>query len=768
MRTVAALLSLTLSACNISSNTPTVQPSSSIRTVDLATAPAHAATAHGFVVRLKQRVHRPATANLTFETTMRAIGATHVQPLLKGRPNQRFEDVLTFRTGAPQQEVLAAFKHLDAVEWVAADHSAWALTNDTLRDRQWNLDTLAVDHAWAHNDGSGVIVAIVDTGVSVGPDGFGNLTKGYDFIDSDKDPSDENGHGTHVASTLAAATNNDMGIAGFAPGVSIMPVRVLAADGYGTNSSVSAGVIWAVDHGADVINMSLGSWFADPSLQEACDYAREQGVTVVAAAGNDGFDQLNFPARFDSVISVGATDLDNQRAWYSNAGSAVDIMAPGGDVDMDLDQDGFPDGILAETFDKFGWDYLLYNGTSMASPHVAATAALLVAQGYDDPEAIRFQLTASATDIGAPGHDKDHGFGLLNAVGALSSDLNACGDAHICADDLLAGDLQITEIMPNPSVCGDGKAEWIEIFNHTPLRINASGLILEDADGLRGTIQQLIIAPRAHVVVGRSSDTNWCDPDLTPDAFWGSTPRLTNMGDQLSLVTPSGVYVDQTIPYDHSKVFPGESIELNGDAYLDTDDASSDDRLWKPATVAYGAHLGTPGESNASPPLSASDLRYGDLVITEVMANPTAGPDRTGEWFEVHNNSGMVINVTGLIIEDAAGHRVVSDGYWSHWFRLWPDTRYVIAAGTVDSFVGPERPDSFYGSTMRINNEGDALRLLSEGDEVLIDEVKLGRARKGKSVEYTGTIDADSNNAPGKWEVSTRQYLDGHYGTPAW
>lgn len=295
--------------------------------------------------------------------------------------------------------------------------------------------------------GQGVIVAVLDTGVAYknwgrfrqSPDlTTTRFVRGFDFIDPGAYPVDHNGHGTHVASTIAESTNNGYGLTGLAYGATLMSVRVLDSSGEGDAAVIAQGVRFAVNRGAKVINMSLefdpGVTAADiPELISAIRYAHRRGVVVVAAAGNEGTRTIAYPARAPYVISVGATTQHGCLADYSNDGPQLSLVAPGGGGDADLPNDpnchpnAAPGGdIYQVTFlgpnpRKFGIPPG-YDGTSMAAPHVSATAALVIASKVlgrnPTPDAILNRLTATATTLGAPGDHSRYGGGLVNAAAA--------------------------------------------------------------------------------------------------------------------------------------------------------------------------------------------------------------------------------------------------------------------------------------------------------------------------------------------------------------
>ncbi|WP_127504269.1 S8 family serine peptidase [Actinoplanes solisilvae] len=286
---------------------------------------------------------------------------------------------------------------------------------DTMRSRQWDFTKIRVADAWTKSTGAGVVVAVLDTGVDAKhPDLAANTLSGYDAIANKAGVStDPNGHGTHVAGTIAAVTGNNVGISAVAPGVKILPVRVLNAKGSGFMSDTAEGIIWATDRGAKVINMSLGSSSQTKAVTSAITYARGKGVVVVAASGNDRAkgSPANYPAADAGVIGVGATDSADKIGTYSTAGSYVDVSAPGTGI-----LSTYPTALGGKT------GYASMNGTSMATPHVAAVAALLKAyQTALTPDQVQSALERSAVDLGAKGRDNDFGYGRIDAVAALQA-----------------------------------------------------------------------------------------------------------------------------------------------------------------------------------------------------------------------------------------------------------------------------------------------------------------------------------------------------------
>lgn len=335
----------------------------------------------------------------------------------------------------------AAFIESLRASGYAVEHNqrvdALMLPNDTFyAPHQWNLKLIGMEKAWDNAQGEGVTVALIDSGIAYENSGSFRkapdftdtaFVEGYDFVGRDSRPNDENGHGTHIASILAASTNNGQGIAGVAPRVALMPVKILNRFGQGTLADLAEAIRWAADHGAQVINLSVGVSDSSEILNQALAYAYGKGAVLVAAAGNSGSGGLMYPAAVhEYVIAVGAVDARGQRAPYSSIGE-LDVLAPGGDLDADVNGDGYGDGVLGQTFTYLGrypntrsFTYTFAQGTSVASPHVSGVAAMLVSLGITDPVEIRDLLRKSATDLGTQGWDTLHGAGLLDAARALA------------------------------------------------------------------------------------------------------------------------------------------------------------------------------------------------------------------------------------------------------------------------------------------------------------------------------------------------------------
>ena len=391
-------------------------------------------------------------------------------------PNADF-DIVTTAPGVDPEAAARQLAALPDVEYAQARYIVRPrfVPNDPLYPRQWNFPLIDMERAWDVNPGatSSIVVAVIDTGVAyrggtfrfstanpfaqqvfpgtssvdlpfaAAPD-LGPSTRfvsPFDFLFNDATPLDMVGHGTHVSGTIGQLTNNGVGVAGMAFNVSIMPVKVLGdiwdlvfTGQTGSDDTVAMGIRYAVDNGAKVLNLSIGRT-GDPApvIESALTYAVSRGAFAAVAAGNDFLDgnPIERPAdlgpRIDGVMTVGAVRQNRQRTWYSNTGSYVEIVAPGGDQR----DDGSTGGILQQTldedfvfparglprFDTFVYEY--FDGTSMATAHVSGFAALLMQQGITDPAAIEAAIKKFATDLGTPGRDDQYGAGLISVRNTL-------------------------------------------------------------------------------------------------------------------------------------------------------------------------------------------------------------------------------------------------------------------------------------------------------------------------------------------------------------
>jgi len=344
--------------------------------------------------------------------------------------------------GTTPEDMVRDFGEHEVVQYAELNYQVhvFFVPDDPYFRYQWNLYNkvtggIGMEKAWAVETGDpNVTIAVLDSGVAFedydaykrAPDlAQTHFVPGYDFVNDDDHPNDDNGHGTHVTGTIAQSTNNRLGVAGVAFGCSIMPVKIIDANGLGDHFTIARGIYFAIDHGARVINLSLGGRDSSITLEDALKTAYQRGVTVVCSAGNEyqNGNPAIYPAAYDSYcIAVGATRYDNRRAPYSSAGPHLDVMAPGGDMTVDQNADGYPDGIVQQTFfiEPTAFAYYFLQGTSMAAPHVSGLAGLLISHGVAGPNIVRQAIERTAKDLGTPGWDEEYGWGLIDPNAALT------------------------------------------------------------------------------------------------------------------------------------------------------------------------------------------------------------------------------------------------------------------------------------------------------------------------------------------------------------
>lgn len=472
-------------------------------------------------------------------------------------------------------ETLLAVKSLrrdPAVEYAEPNYRLRAslVPDDESFPLQWHYPLIDLPAAWDTTSGSSdVVVAVVDTGILAGhPDLAGQLVPGYDFVRDpasagdgdgiDPDPEDPGNpleptastyHGTHVGGTVAAAGNNGRGVAGVAWSSRIMPLRALGGGGSGTSYDVNQAIRYAAglandsgtvpDKPATIINLSLGGGGFSQADQSLLQQVRAAGVLVVAAAGNEASTLPAYPASYEGVISVSAVDLQQRITRYSNTGAFVDVAAPGGDNGVDLNGDGYADGVLSTGGSGTGagssFAYTFISGTSMATPHVSGVLALMKsvnpALAPDDIDALLAQ-GALTDDLGATGRDDQYGHGLINAQRAVFAAIEAAGGSPADDPRLVASASTLSFAIASSGLdlelSNGGRGEltllsletsapWLQV---TPQDVDAAGLglyrVLVNRDGLaagvysatisaRSSVNDLVV--RALLSVGNEADT---------------------------------------------------------------------------------------------------------------------------------------------------------------------------------------------------------------------------------------------------------------------
>ncbi len=334
---------------------------------------------------------------------------------------------LVSTAGRPVADVVAALTSdpmVDAVEPNYVVQLADAVVvNDPKTAGQYSLDQMRVRDAWSVSTGGDGIVAVLDTGVQANhPDLAGRVLPGYDFVNDDSNAADDNGHGTWVAGIVASSANDGYGIAGISWSDKILPVKIMDRQGTGSTADLLAAISWAVDHGATVINMSVGGFPYSQILQDAVNDAWAEGVVLVGAAGNNFRDETFYPASFDNVISVSATQANDEFSHWSSYGAKVDMSAPGASVQT-------TNCYVCTYADHDSWgEHTYISGTSFATPNVAGVVALMrAAYPNDTPAQIVARLVGTVDDRGYPGWDRRYGAGRVNAYRALGGSVAAPG-----------------------------------------------------------------------------------------------------------------------------------------------------------------------------------------------------------------------------------------------------------------------------------------------------------------------------------------------------
>ena len=357
------------------------------------------------------------------------------------------------------------------VQHVQVDHVRHTFGDPYFRRYQPYLRrSMDIDRAWRRSSGRGVTVAVVDTGVDPRHEDLPKLLRGRDFVSGDTDASDANGHGTFVAGVVAAKRNNGRGIAGVSR-ASILPVRVLNARGFGRDSAISRGIRWAAGNGADIINLSLGGGRSSRILKDAVRYATRKGALVVAASGNSGGTRPMYPAAYERVVAVGATDLNDRMTWFTDHGPWLDVVAPGIDIVSTVPRNR----------------YAIGDGTSFSSPLVAGAAALALSEHRRwSVSQLRAALIRGAADAGPVGPDPFTGVGVVDVDGlvggtakrAVSSTGPTAGTTPASAQPLRRDSVV-------PAASPEGTARWFELDVTAPTSVTVTASMRRAASGVR-------------------------------------------------------------------------------------------------------------------------------------------------------------------------------------------------------------------------------------------------------------------------------------------
>lgn len=432
----------------------------------------------------------------------------------------------------------------EGVSYAEPVQPVYALVDDPLFSQQWNVMRVGASVAWGVTPGTAdVVVAVVDSGVdSTHPDLAGrvDVARGRSFLGDleGADTADGYGHGTHVAGIIAANTGNGIDIAGCAPGVTLLPVRVLDGAGKGDTFSLSRGIRYAADQGAEVINLSLGTPSDAQVLKEAIDYAVARGCVVVAASGNRGMLGLDYPAAYPSVVSVGASDATDSRASFSQYGAELDFMAPGVTT-MQPSTVGILSLAPVSGPAARGYSTTRDAGTSMAAPHVSAAVALVRSLHPSwAPSTVINRLAATAQDLAEPGKDLTTGYGLVRIDAALGASESGMRDDSLPGAPILpSGAVQMIDAVADPI-----DVFWVDLEVGEELSVAMTGAA--------GALTQVsLFAPRSTLIdtpllsaasTGPASQVAWKHMAIEPGAY-RVVVRAAQGGGDYSLTWARGV-----------------------------------------------------------------------------------------------------------------------------------------------------------------------------------------------------------------------------------
>ena len=605
----------------------------------------------------------PGEIVVIYDTAVKEAGKSALMKrygLLKKRDSKKPGRFSVYKHGNPH----TILKQLNAESGVVvAERNRYAYKFDVPNDPlyspyQWHMTRIGMESAWDVSTGSGVVVAVIDTGVKQSLEDLAGtqFTAGYDFVNGDTDPTDDEGHGSHVCGTIAQTTNNGVGVAGIAYNATIMPVKVLDRRGSGGYDDISDGIIWAADHGADVINLSLGGSGTMQILEDAVNYAWNQGVVVVCAAGNDGVSTPFYPAAYEKAISVSATTYGDTLASYSNFGTTIDICAPGGDSG-DNNGDGYDDMILQNTFLRRDEGYYFYSGTSMASPHVAGVAALVKAvnNGLSNSQ-VRAILESNAEDLGPAGWDSQFGHGILDAYASVLAAGGSTPENQPPTAGFTFTTADLNANFTDTSSDSDGTVEaWVWDFGdgataniqnpehtYTAAGTYAVALTVTDNDGATDTVIHNVTVettpenqPPSAGFTFTTSDLSATFTDTSSDSDGTVSAWAWNFGD--------GATSDAQNPQ-HTYAAAGTyTVALTA-----TDDDGATDTITHEVTVSASGPNTTMYVADISMSISKRGRNYAATAVITILdanGNPVSGANVTVTWSGVAGSTGS--GVTG-------------------------------------------------------------------------------------------------------------------------
>ena len=374
---------------------------------------------------------------------------------------------------------VAAVEPNYVVELAETVDAAAVAVNDPMTGDQYSLDQMRVRNAWGITTGGSNVIAVLDTGVKTNhPDFIGRLVAGYDFVNNDTNASDDNGHGTWVTGIIVARANDGYGIAGISWSDRVMPIKIMNGSGSGSTADLLDGIRWAADHGADVINMSVGGFPYSQLVQDAVNYAWGKGVVLVGAAGNNRREETYYPASFDNVISVSATQVNDEFSNWSSWGPKVDVSAPGSSVRT-------TNCYTCTYADHDSWGtHTFISGTSFATPNVAGVVALIRAKFPTyTPAQVVSRLLNTTDDLGYPGWDNRYGRGRVNAhraVGATTSGPGPSTGDSLEGNNTLASARKITiGATVRPTLHPAGDVDWfaVDVGRAGRLDVRVTGVV---------------------------------------------------------------------------------------------------------------------------------------------------------------------------------------------------------------------------------------------------------------------------------------------------